>query len=138
MTQKYIIFGILLSLITAISCIAYERAVKDLGAIAPILNGVFMSLIMLITALFIGRDSVKLTSATLKNVYLWIYLASGVTTPLWFYITKRYTVALGATYEISYFVLLIAAYAMFGVQKLTLNFIFGSLLVIAGLIFVTM
>lgn len=112
------LLGIALAVTTAFGCLGYERLVK----VSPYwLIGLLVSLHYVpfwVGAIYFQRAE---TIPDLRKhwVALSLFLTSGVTAPLWYYITRKQGLLVSSTYEIKYIVILSVFYILFGEQKVT-------------------
>lgn len=135
-------FGLLLGLATAIGCIVYERLVKEFSYS-------FMLLILQVEMLCLWLASTLIFPSSLKadihkfsvNKSLWIfaliYIATGITSLLWYKITRSQSVMVGSIYEVKYIVILALLYILFGESKFTINTAIGVLLALCSIWFIS-
>lgn len=124
------VLGVALAVLTAIGCIAYERIVM---AYPFYFVGAAVSLSYLpfwLIAFFLEKK---------PQISIWehkwaliVFLCSGATAPLWYWITRKQGLLVSSTYEIKYVVILGLFYVWFGDRKITLLMILGVLLAIAS------
>ncbi len=137
MKFEYILYGVGLSLATAITSIFYERLLKTYGLTAiateKFIEGILFFLIL--------RAVLPATTANFNFVFdkdWWLFLGAVTIPVFWFLLTWKYNVMVGTIYEISYIIPLTILYIFLGTQKLTLTFIIGVILVICGLIVISL
>jgi hypothetical protein len=103
-TQSQIL-GILLAVTTAIGCLAYERLVKSYSYFTV---GLFVSLSYIpfwLAALFFDNDAKSdFSHLSVNKWWILLFFLSGITGPLWYIITRKQSVMVGAIYEIKYIV----------------------------------
>jgi drug/metabolite transporter (DMT)-like permease len=136
-TQSQIL-GISLAVTTAIGCLAYERLVKSYSYFTV---GLFVSLSYIpfwIAALFFDNNVKSDFSHLLVNGW-WIFLffLSGATGPLWYIITRKQSVMVGAIYEIKYIVVMAILYICFGNTHLSWNTMIGIVLAMFSIYFIS-
>jgi len=109
------VLGLSLAVVTAVGCLAYERLVK---AYSYFTVGLFVSLSYLPFWLLslCWTNTVKEDVRTLSANPGWIiiFLLSGLTGPLWYSITRKQSMLVGAGYEVKYIVILAIGYLLFG------------------------
>ena len=74
-----------------------------------------------------------------KRFWLWagIYIATGITSLLWYKITRAQSVMAGSIYEVKYIVMLALLYILFGESKFTLNTAIGVAFAICSIWFIS-
>lgn len=129
------LLGFSLALTTAIGVIAYERLVK---AYSYFTVGILVSLSYIpfwLTAFFVqSQDKPDLGKHKWSVL---IFILSGVTGPIWYAITRKQSVAVGAIYEVKYIVIMAIIYLMFGTQKLSVNTVIGIVLAMLSVYFIS-
>jgi len=125
--------GLGLAVATAVGCIAYEKLVK---ACSYFTIGLLCSLayvpFFMASLLFEQPPARELESVAVNKWWVAVFVASGVTGPLWYLITRKQNVMTGATYEMKFIVLLAVLYWMFGTAKLTWNLLAGIALALCS------
>jgi len=134
------ILGLLLAILTAAGCVAYERLVRvySFGVV------VALSLLFYLPALTAccWAQGPQLRS-DLRRMWVdhpWasaIYLLTWLTAPIWYVITKRQGVLAGGIYEMKYLVVLAVGYALFGGRGLNVNIVIGLVLALTSVWFVS-
>lgn len=116
------LLGVALAVFTAVGCIAYEKLVKAHRLSTILLLGAVFYLPGFLIYLTTQREE---TVADLTHVVrerpgaMLCYLAAWVTTPLWYFITRKQGVMVSSAYEVKYIVILVVGYALFGDQRLS-------------------
>lgn len=136
------IFGLMLGLATAIGCLVYERLVREFSYSFMLI--IFQVEVFLLwfagKALFasdLKADFAKF--AFEKRFWFWavIYIATGITSLLWYKITRSQSVMVGSIYEVKYIVILALIYILFGESKFTLNTAIGVVFAICSIWFIS-
>lgn len=130
--------GLSLAAVTAFGCIAYERLVKGMsyftvGALVS-LSYIPFWLASLYWSPNVSQDFSKLKDFKWSIV---VFILSGATGPIWYYITRSENVVTGAVFELKYIFLLVVFYTVFGTTKLSWNTVVGALLAAASIYFIT-
>lgn len=136
------ILGLLLAFSTAIGCIFYEKLVHNFSFnFFMVVKGIEFIIICLIGYFtfnsVVVSDYQKLTT---NPVYYWHivgYIATGVTTLLWFKITQHQGVMVGSIYEIKYVIMLALIYIIFGDNNFTFNTAVGLIFAILSVYFIS-
>lgn len=120
------ILGISLAIITALGCLAYERLVK----VFPYwFIGVLVSMhyipFWLGSMYFQKREIPSLRENWISIAVLMI---SGVTGPIWYFVTRKQGLLVSSMYEIKYVAILAIFYILFGEHKVTGYTLAGVLL----------
>lgn len=129
--------GLCLGLSTAIGCVLYEKLVVRLSYMT--MAGIFLAEYLLFGLAFgllfkndLTKDYQALSEPKL-GLYAILYILTGITSPIWYYITRQQGVMVSSLYEVKYVVMLAILYWMFGVHKLTPNLVAGTLLALASI-----
>jgi drug/metabolite transporter (DMT)-like permease len=134
------ILGLMLGLVTAIGCIAYEKLVMRCSLPFTVLAGLFFTVPFSGAMLVFGISSLRTdwTLATPETRW-WalVYCLSWVSTPLWYFLTRRQGVMVGAVYEVKYVVILAGAYWLFGDKPMSANLLIGLCLALVSIWFVS-
>jgi hypothetical protein len=124
------ILGLTLAVSTAIGCIAYEKIVKNFSLSTVVfLAAVFY--IPLMAGMFlwdygaVSSDIKRLAHDSSLRWYGIVYMATWITFPLWFMITKNQDVMVGSIYEVKYIVILAVFYMFMGSRPMTLSLATG-------------
>lgn len=137
------IFGLLLAILTALGCIAYEKIVFSFSINFIYIIKIFELLFaVLIVFLFFNDYSIKNDfNILIKNssLMMWtmIYIVTAITGILWFIITKSQGVMVGSIYEVKYIVMLAIIYYLIGDKKFSLELLVGVLLAIGSIYFIS-
>jgi drug/metabolite transporter (DMT)-like permease len=130
--------GLSLAVATAVGCVAYERLVKSLSYTTV---GLIISLDAFIftTAYTVwnGLPASDLETLRTLKLPLTIFIASGITSPLWYFITRKQSVMAGSIYEVKYIVILAVVYILFGSEKMTWNTALGVLMAMCSIYFIS-
>ena len=132
----------MLGFATAIGCIAYEKIVHALSY-PTLLIFIMMEYILIRSIgiwLFPGDvvvDYHKLLSTPSLIMWAAIYIASGITGLLWYWLTRKSGVMVGSIYEVKYIVIMAVLYIMFGDSKFTLDTAIGVGLALASIYFIS-
>lgn len=132
----------MLGLATAIGCIVYERLVREFSYpfMLVIIQTEFICLWIAGKILFASDMKADFTKfAGDKRFWLWavIYIATGITSLLWYKITRAQSVMVGSIYEVKYIVMLALLYILFGESKFTLNTAIGVAFAICSIWFIS-
>lgn len=130
--------GLALAAMTAIGCVAYERICKAL----PFRNVCFFVWVAYfwIWAAMAGSSESALPSKDYVKGSPWvivIFLLSGLTVPCWYWLTRRYSVLVGGTFEIKYIIILALTALAVGEQKPSFNTLIGAVLAILSIYFIS-
>jgi len=129
------IFGMLLAITTAIGCVAYERLVKNFSypMIAMFVATSYIPPFLI--ALYFQPACFLLEWRSLQQhkLPLFVYYLSGVTSVLWYLVTRNQGVVVGALFEVKYIVVLALFYTCLGQRRLTWNIIVGIVLACASI-----
>jgi drug/metabolite transporter (DMT)-like permease len=92
-----------------------------------------------LTALLVQIVNLKSDKDALWNNrwLILIFLLSGVTSPLWYVITKKQSVLIGSIYEIKYIVVMALLYIFLGQSRVTLNTAIGLCFAITSVYFIS-
>lgn len=131
-------FGLSLAFFTAIGCIAYERLVKSYSYFTV---GLFTTLsyvpfwfLSLYFSNTVKDDFSKLCS---HKWSLLTYFLSGATGPLWYLITRKQNVLVGAIYEVKYIVVMAIMYLFLGSTIPSWNTLIGVVLAMFSIYFIS-
>ena len=135
------ILGISLATATAVGCILYERLVKYYSFPVIAIIKVLESLLVLCVSYFVTKNmSVgnEILSSPRNNIWVvLIFLITGITSYLWYIITRNQSVMTSSLYEVKYIVILALFYSFFGAEKLTINTLVGLVLALFSIYFVS-
>lgn len=132
--------GLLLSLLTAIGCVSYEKLVKAHGySVILVLNLGYMAIYLIVMLAFAKPvDDIKHfcdTPGSWKHGT--VYVLTGATSIIWFWLTKRTNVASSSVFEIAYVPFLVLIYWLFSISSLSWTFVGGTSLVVGGVLLIT-
>lgn len=134
-------YGIMLAVMTAIGCISYEKMIKAFSystvVLFVILSYLPFLILMIITNNHIGEDLMKCSK---DKTLIWscgIYILSGITSPLWYWITKQKGIIASSIFEIKYIVILSVLYIILGQNQLTTNTVVGIFFALLSVYFIT-
>ena len=131
------ILGISLATATAVGCILYERLVKYYSF--PVIA--IIKVLVLCVSYFVTKNmSVgnEILSSPRNNIWVvLIFLITGITSYLWYIITRNQSVMTSSLYEVKYIVILALFYSFFGAEKLTINTLVGLVLALFSIYFVS-
>ena len=133
------LYGIGLAILTAVGCIAYERLVKSLPY-TSVCFFVWMEYFWIWICLLIFQNDSAVPEISYWKANKWaitIFLLSGLTSPLWYWIVRRYSVLVGGVFEIKYIIILGILAVLFGQQKPTVNTWVGTILAILSVYFIS-
>lgn len=136
------ILGILLGLSTAIGCILYEKIVHNFSYLAFLLIWCAEGLFLFVVGSFVFENNIpqdwqKFSSNPKYWLWALLYVATGITSLLWYKITKHQGVMVSSLYEIKYVVMLAMLYILFGDQRFTGNTAVGLILAILSIYFIS-
>lgn len=123
-------FGVALAVATAFGCVAYERLVKSFSYPFVALFVATSYIPPFLVALYLKPGSISEEMPKLAD-HRWsllIYYLSGITSVLWYVVTRRQGVVVGALFEVKYIVVLALFYICFGEGRLSWNVILGVVL----------
>ncbi len=133
------IFGISLGVLTAIGCLAYERLVKSLPY-ASVCFFVWLEYFWIWMFLVLFGKEKNIPDISYWKSFRWpifIFLLSGFTSPIWYWLTKKHSVLVGGTFEIKYIIILGILSIIAGEQKPTINTYIGAILAIFSVYFIS-
>jgi drug/metabolite transporter (DMT)-like permease len=133
------ILGILLAIMTAVGCIGYERLVKSLPYKSLLFFVWFQYFWIWLILLFVQKGPI-IPSFSYWKQYKWpiiILLVSGVTSPLWYWLTRKHSILVSGVFEIKYIIILGILAVIFGEQKPTINTWIGAFLAILSVYFIS-
>ena len=132
------LFGISLAIATALGCLAYERIVKSYSYFTVGLILLLSYFPFVLAAVFLNNTVRNDFSRMAENKW-WIllYIASGITSPLWYLITRKQSVMVGAIYEVKYIVVMAILYLFFGSTHLSWNTAIGIVLAMCSIYFIS-
>lgn len=123
---------------TAIGCLAYERIVKNFSFFT-----VGFLACLAYVPFFLGslcfENNVRDDFSRLLG-HRWailIFLASGITGPCWYLITKSQSMMVAGIYEIKYILMLALFYIFFGDKPMTVNTFVGICFAVASVYFIS-
>ena len=128
------VFGLLLAATTAIGCIAYEKMAKTSSYFFV---GFLVSLSYIpfwVASRFVQHPE---PSQKLDTKWIVIFLLSGCTGPLWYWITRTKTVLTGAVFEVKYIGLLVIASIIIGEKGVTAYTVIGAILAMCSIYFIS-
>ncbi len=134
--------GLTLATVTAIGCVAYEKLVESCSIFIIFCLATLFYLPATVYMIFYQKQSVQSDLSTLWGNWglifaAAIYFLSWITTPLWFFITKKQGVLVGSIYEIKYIIILVMIYSFFGDKPITTNTYIGIFLAICSVWFIS-
>lgn len=131
---KIQLIGLGLAISTAIGCVAYEKIVKSSSYLFV---GFLVSLsyvpFWVTSILFQSRSNYK----PINKIWIIIFIISGCTGPLWYWLTRTKNVLTGATFEIKYIGILVVCSILLGEKDITINTIIGVLFAMASIYFIS-
>jgi drug/metabolite transporter (DMT)-like permease len=132
------VFGMSLAITTAFGCLAYERIVKSYSYFTVGLI-ILLSYIPFVLASVFFDNNIKSDFSRMAENKWWIvlYIASGITSPLWYIITRKQSVMVGAIYEVKYIVIMAILYLFFGSTHLSWNTAIGIVLAMFSIYFIS-
>lgn len=131
---KVQIFGIMLAVSTAFGCIAYEKIVKTQSFFVV---GLLAMAAYLPFCIFSPIFQPSFKSEPVNKWWIVLYLASGCTGPLWYWITKTKTVLTGAIFEVKYIAVLVICSILIGEKGITAYTVLGAFLAMASIYFIS-
>ncbi len=136
------ILGLGLAFATAIGCIFFEKLSKNFSKLTFMIIKITESLILCaIAATFFSKniqsEYTLMTSSIKYPLYVVGYIATGVTTILWFTISKNQDVMVSSIYEVKYIIMLAVIYILFGEEKFTVNTLLGVVLALCSIYFIS-
>jgi drug/metabolite transporter (DMT)-like permease len=120
-------FGLALAVATAFGCVAYERLVKNFSYPFVALFVATSYIPPFLVALYLkpGSLSEEASKLTSHRWSLLVYYLSGITSVLWYVVTRKQGVVVGALFEVKYIVVLALFYICFGDGRLSWNVVAG-------------
>jgi drug/metabolite transporter (DMT)-like permease len=136
------ILGLLLGLTTAIGCIFYEKIVHNFSFMGfMLIKGIETALLCGIAYFYMNNNVPSDYSKFISEPkYMWwalIYVATGITSVLWYIITEKQGVMAGSIYEVKYIIMLALIYIAFGDNKFTLNTGIGVVMAMISIYFIS-
>lgn len=132
---KIQILGILLAVTTAIGCIAYERMVKG----SPYF---FVGLMVSLSYIPFWVASYYFQTPPTDNIpyskwWNLVFILSGCTGPLWYWLTREKCVLTGAVFEVKYIAVLVLFSVFIGSKGITPYTVLGACLAMASIYFIS-
>lgn len=136
------ILGLSLGVATAVGCIFYEKIVHHFSYLTFLIILITELLLLGVIAYFffdndLGKDYKKFTSDIKYPLWTVAYICTGVTSLIWYSITKSDGVMVGSIYEIKYIVIMALIYIVFGESKFTWNMAIGVSLALGSIYFIS-
>ena len=136
------ILGLSLGLATAIGCIFYEKLVHHFSYLTFLIILITELLCLSVIAYFcfdndLSKDYQKFTSDIKYSLWTIAYICTGVTSLIWYTITKNEGVMVGSIYEVKYIVIMAIIYILFGDNKFTFNTAIGVALALGSIYFIS-
>jgi hypothetical protein len=131
-----------LAISTAVGCIAYEKIVKNfsLSTIVFLATIFYIPLMGGMLLWDYGSVSSDIKRLIQDSSFRWcsiIYMATWITFPLWFTITKNQDVMVGSIYEVKYIVILAVFYIFMGTRQMTLSIAVGLCFALLSIYFIS-
>jgi drug/metabolite transporter (DMT)-like permease len=131
---KIQIFGLSLAIATAIGCVAYEKIVKTQSFLVTASLCAIAYFPFAVSSVFFQKG---FKSEPLNKWWIVIFIASGCTGPLWYWITRTKTVLTSSVFEIKYIAILVLFSIFMGEKGVTLNTVFGAFLAMGSIYFIS-
>lgn len=132
------VLGISLAIATAFGALAYARLVKSFTFFTVGLLACSAYIPFFVASLYFDsrvRDDISRLKDNRWAILL--FLASGVTSPIWYLITKEQNLMVSAVYEIKYVVILALFYIFFGDKQMNLNTCVGIAFAVTSVYFIS-
>jgi len=133
------LLGLSLGTLTAVGCLAYERLVKSLPY-SSVCFFVWLEYFWIWFLLLLFGNDRAVPELSYWKSFKWpiiIFLISGFTSPLWYWLTRKHSVLVGGVFEIKYIIILAILAIIFGEQKPTINTWIGAILAIMSIYFIS-
>lgn len=118
--------GLSLGLATAIGCLAYERLTKALSYTTVGMLAMFAYFPFVCAALYMDNNFRSDIGKFGEHKWaILVYILSGVTGPIWYFLTRNQNVMVGSIYEVKYIVMLAVLYVVAGAKPMTWNIAIG-------------
>lgn len=130
------VLGISLAAATAMGCVAYEKLVKS----QPYWFVGLMSMCAFIPFVIISTCVPSLNRTQQIPISKWwltVFLMSGITGPIWYWITRQKSVLVGAIFEVKYIAILVLCAVLAGSKQVTPYTILGAGLAMASIYFIS-
>jgi drug/metabolite transporter (DMT)-like permease len=136
------ILGISLALSTAIGCIFYEKIVQNFSYLFFLMIWLCEGLTLFILGSLIFKNDIlgdfhKFQSDSKYWIWALLYVATCITSLLWYEITRNQNVMVSSIYEIKYIVMMAILYILFGDNRFTLNTFIGLVFAIISIYFIS-
>ena len=134
------ILGIFLAIMTAVGCLGYERLVKTLPYKSLAFFVWFQYCWIWLMLIIFQRNGSPIPPFSYWKEHKWAIftlLISGVTSPLWYWITQKHSVLVSGVFEMKYIIILGILSVFFGEQKPTMNTWIGAFLAILSVYFIS-
>lgn len=134
------LLGLVLALNTAIGCIVYERLVNaySLGIIVLFHVLFYVPFLIIWSICYGGQFKQEIVSCLSSHPWgSFIYWITFITTPLWYFVTKKQGVMVSSLYEVKYIVILALVYIFFGSNKFTMNTGIGLCFALTSVYFIS-
>jgi len=141
-TTKSQILGLLLGFSTAVGCIFFEKITHNFSFMGFVIIKAIELLLLAMIAAFVFPNEIlsdyqKFTSDSKFYLFIGGYILTGVTSLLWYIITKKQGVMTSSIYEVKYIVMLAVIYILFGENKFTLDTGIGILFALGSIYFIS-
>lgn len=136
------LLGLSLGLATAIGCIFYEKIVSHFSYLTFIIIFITELILLGLIAFFffdndLAKDYQKFTSDIKYSLWTIAYMLTGITSLIWYVITKNQGVMTSSIYEVKYIVIMALIYIIFGENKFTWNTAIGVMLALGSIYFIS-
>ncbi len=130
--------GILLASATAIGVITYEKLTKNFSYLTvAILCVIAYFPPMIISLIWENKLTQDFNNIISHKWSILIFLLTGITSYLWYVISRKQGVMVASIYEVKYIVIMSLGYIMFGSNKFTLNTFIGIILAMVSIYFIS-
>ncbi len=136
------ILGLLLGLFTAIGCILYEKIVHNFSLSTVMFIKIIETVVMFtLVCVFVPtnfiQDFSKMSHEPKYILWSFLFVLTGVTSILWYTITRNQGVMTSSIYEVKYIVIMAVLYIFFGDNRFTLNTAIGVGLAMGSIYFIS-
>jgi hypothetical protein len=136
------IIGVLLASLTAVGCILYERLVANLSYSTVLLILLLNYGTWFVVSLFLpGSDLSNDWRIFRSHDHCWwwaaLYIATGASSVIWYYVTRQNGVLASSVFEAKYVAILAVIYLACGAKPVTWSVGLGLVLAIASLYFIS-
>ncbi len=134
--NKTIVFGIILAIMSGLSCLWYEKLVKNYSYFIMLFTGFIYYVIVLVGFIIYKPSNLNEITMLFSNksdtITFLLYMLTFIISPIWFFITKDTNVETGIIYEIMYVPIIAIIGYYFYQKQIDPKFWIGASLMLIG------